>query len=157
MNEYINKTKLLTQLNQELSEISTTHHDHIDLEKQMYEFAIKKIEEMECDDVEVVKRGHWITKPNLMSMRCSECKGVFSDFTLDYYCPACGAKMDYRITTNNDKPIKYICDDSKVESDDEGNITITRKMSPTEIAETFDVPLNDVLNGKARLGLCIEK
>ena len=47
MAEYINKNQFLEQLHQELSDINTLHHDHIDLEKQMYEFAFKKIEEVE--------------------------------------------------------------------------------------------------------------
>lgn len=101
MNEYINKTKLLEQLNSELSEISIVHHDHIDLEKQMYEFAIKKVEE--------------------------------------------------------NRPIKFIYDDVKTETDNEGNITITRKMLPVEIAEWFDVPVTDVLDGTLRLGVCISE
>lgn len=65
MPEYINKTKLLEQLNSELSEISTAHHDHIDLEKQMYEFAIKKVKEM--DSIKIV--------------RCATCK-----YYLGKYC-----------------------------------------------------------------------
>lgn len=101
MNEYINKTKLLEQLNSELSEISTVHHDHIDLEKQMYKFTIKKVKE--------------------------------------------------------NRPIKIIYDDVKTETDNEGNITITRKMSPVEIAEWFDVPVTDVLDGTLRLGIIYEK
>ena len=51
MPEYINKTKFLEQLRQELSEIDTVHHDHIDLEKQMYEFVIKKVESIDGEDV----------------------------------------------------------------------------------------------------------
>lgn len=168
MNEYINKTKFLEHLRQELSEIDTIHHDHINLEKQMYEFAVKKAEEMESEDVEIVKHGHWIAHFGLTTWyECSECHECISEephynysediMNFPKYCEHCGARMEYVISTNNNKPIKYICDDSKIVSDDEGNITITRKMSPVEIAETFDIPLNDVLNGKARLGLCIEE
>ena len=36
-----------------MSEIGTVHHDHINLEKQMYEFAVKKVEEM--DSIKIVK------------------------------------------------------------------------------------------------------
>lgn len=58
MAEYINKNQFLEQLHQELSDISTLHHDHIDLEKQMYEFVIKKVEEME----------------GIKIVRCADCK-----------------------------------------------------------------------------------
>lgn len=45
------------------------------------------------DAVEVV-HGHWIPIPEYENKRCSVCRTVFSDFTLGYYCPNCGAKMD---------------------------------------------------------------
>lgn len=55
MNEYINKTKFLEQLNKELSEVGRVHYDNIDLEKQMYEFVIKKVEEMQSVNVGVIR------------------------------------------------------------------------------------------------------
>lgn len=45
------------------------------------------------DAVEVV-HGHWIPIPEHENKRCSVCRIVFPDFTLGYYCPYCGAKMD---------------------------------------------------------------
>ena len=102
MNEYINKTKFLEQLRQELFEIDIVHHDHIDLEKRMYEFAIKKVEEMNGEDVEPIKYGHWIYE-NLgfgaYRYRCSECGNLYGqdqieDFEHNKFCGDCGAKMD---------------------------------------------------------------
>ena len=102
MGKYINKTKFLEQLRQELSEISIIHHDHIDLEKQMYEFVIKKVEEMESEDVEIVKHGHWICE-NLgfgtYRYRCSECGNIYGqdqieEFKHSKFCGDCGARMD---------------------------------------------------------------
>jgi hypothetical protein len=46
-----------------------------------------------ADVVEVV-HGEWIPIPKHENKRCSVCRTVFSDFTLGYYCPKCGAKMD---------------------------------------------------------------
>ena len=41
-----------------------------------------------------IVHGHWIPIPKHENKRCSVCNTVFSDFTLGYYCPKCGAKMD---------------------------------------------------------------
>ena len=105
MNEYINKTKFLEHLRQELSEIDTIHHDHINLEKQMYEFAVKKVEEMESEDVKPVKYGHWRKESGMITLyQCSECNCYVSeeryyDYVNDImrytkYCEHCGAKME---------------------------------------------------------------
>ena len=109
MPEYINKTKFLEQLRQELSEIDTVHHDHIDIEKQMYEFAVKKVEEMEGEDVEPVKHGKWVRYEGVNTYlygkyHCSVCgeKAVYDhdnygyeiDANLTDCCPHCGARMD---------------------------------------------------------------
>ena len=94
MNEYINKTKFLEQLRQELSEIDTVHHDHIDLEKQMYEFAIKKVEEMDNEDVEPVKHCRWLINSDGYYPYCSECKCEPDDRKMSKHCPHCGARMD---------------------------------------------------------------
>lgn len=57
-----------------------------------------------------------------------------------------------------EKPIKIIDTDVRTTIDDNGNMVITRKMDAIEIAELFDMPLSDVLNGAAKLGICtIEK
>ena len=63
----------------------------------------------------------------------------------------------YFITKPYRQPIKFIHNDFKMETDDEGNITLTRKMSPVEIAELFDVPVTDVLNGNLKIGIVYEK
>ena len=107
MGEYINKTKFLEQLQQELSEISTIHHDHIDFEKQMYEFAIKKVEDVDVEDVEIVKHGHWIDRTVWIGglgrarRECSCCGTIFDGKAFSRksgigfkYCEECGAKME---------------------------------------------------------------
>lgn len=48
---------------------------------------------VDVDAVEVV-HGRWIRIPEYENRRCSVCRTVFPDFTLGYYCPNCGAKMD---------------------------------------------------------------
>lgn len=53
-----------------------------------------------------------------------------------------------------DKPIKIIDTDVKSTIDENGNMVITRKMDAVEIAELFDIPLSDVLNGTAKIGMC---
>ena len=50
-----------------------------------------------------------------------------------------------------EKPIKIINTDVKSNIDENRNMVITRKMDAVEIAELFDVPLSDVLNGAAKL------
>lgn len=58
--------------------------------------VLMKLDDAPTADVEPVKHGHWIMKPNGYGT-CSNCKmcsldiggGVDSD-----YCPNCGAKMD---------------------------------------------------------------
>lgn len=93
MNEYINKTKFLEQLNKELSEVGTIHHDHIDFEKQMYEFAINKVKEMESEDVERVKHGKWLINSDGYYPYCSECCNEPTMRIMSKFCPNCGAKM----------------------------------------------------------------
>lgn len=51
-----------------------------------------------------------------------------------------------------EKPIKIIDTDVKSTIDENGNVVITRKMDALEIAELFDIPLSDVLNGTVKLG-----
>lgn len=53
-----------------------------------------------------------------------------------------------------EKPIKIIDTDVKSTIDENGNMVITRKMDTVEIAELFDMPLSDILNGTAKLGIC---
>ena len=53
-----------------------------------------------------------------------------------------------------EKSIKIIDTDVKSTIDENGNMVITRKMDAVEIAELFDIPLSDVLNGTAKLGIC---
>lgn len=56
-----------------------------------------------------------------------------------------------------EKPIKIIDTDVKSTIDENGNMVITRKMDAVEIAELFDIPLSDVLNGTAKLGIINEE
>jgi rubredoxin len=44
--------------------------------------------------IDPLKHGEWIPIPEYGNKRCSACNTVFSDFTLGYYCPSCGARMD---------------------------------------------------------------
>ena len=53
-----------------------------------------------------------------------------------------------------EKPIKIIDMDVKSTIDENGNMVITRKMDALEIAELFDIPLSDVLNGTEKFGIC---
>ena len=53
-----------------------------------------------------------------------------------------------------EKPIKIIDTDVKSTIDENGNMVVTRKMDAVEIAELFDIPLSDVLNGTAKIGMC---
>ena len=52
-----------------------------------------------------------------------------------------------------EKSIKIIDTDVKSTIDENGNMVITRKMDAVEIAELFDIPLSDVLNGTAKFGI----
>ena len=56
-----------------------------------------------------------------------------------------------------EKPIKIIDTDVKSTIDENGNMVITRKMDAVEIAELFDIPLSDVLDGTAKLGIINEE
>lgn len=56
-----------------------------------------------------------------------------------------------------EKPIKIIDTDVKSTIDENGNMVITRKMDALELAELFDIPLSDVLNGTAKLGIINEE
>ncbi len=56
-----------------------------------------------------------------------------------------------------EKPIKIIDTDVKSTIDENGNMVITKKMDAVEIAELFDVPLSDVLNGTAKVGIVNKK
>ena len=56
-----------------------------------------------------------------------------------------------------EKPIRIIDTDVKSTIDENGNMVITRKMDAVEIAELFDIPLSDVLNGTAKFGIINEE
>ena len=58
------------------------------------------------------------------------------------------------IIPETEKPIKIIDTDVKSTIDENGNMVITKKMDALEIAELFDIPLSDVLNGTANIGMC---
>lgn len=56
-----------------------------------------------------------------------------------------------------EKPIKIIDTDVKSTIDENGNMVITKKMKAVEIAELFDIPLSDVLNGTANIAIVNEE
>lgn len=58
------------------------------------------------------------------------------------------------IIPETEKPIKIIDTDVKSTIDENGNMVITKKMDALEIAELFDIPLSDVLNGTANIRMC---
>lgn len=58
------------------------------------------------EDVEPIKRGHWIGKPiaGYATVKCSNCKEVFNENNGRWlYCPHCGAKMDFEEVITNDR------------------------------------------------------
>ena len=57
------------------------------------------------------------------------------------------------ITPKVENQIKIIDSDVKTTVDENGNIIITKKMDAVEIAELFDIPLSDVLNGTANIAI----
>ena len=61
------------------------------------------------------------------------------------------------IIPETEKPIKIIDTDVKSTIDENGNMVITRKMDAVEIAELFDIPLSDVLNGTANIAIVNEE
>ena len=61
------------------------------------------------------------------------------------------------VTSKVEKPIKIIDTDVKSTIDENGNMVITKKMDAVEIAELFDIPLSDVLNGTVKLGIINEE
>ena len=54
-----------------------------------------------------------------------------------------------------EKQIRIIDTDVKSTIDENGNMVISKKMDALEIAELFDIPLSDVLNGTAKLEVCM--
>lgn len=65
------------------------------------EHAINCTTEAPTADMVEVRHGEWIPIPEYENKRCSVCRAVFSDFTLGYYCPNCGAKMDRKEVVNS--------------------------------------------------------
>ena len=62
--------------------------------------------------------------------------------------------MNIYILPQVDKPVQVVYEnDVKLEEDDNGNFTITRKMTPSEIAELFNVPVSDILSGDLKFGI----
>ena len=57
------------------------------------------------------------------------------------------------ITPKVENQIKIIDSDVKTTVDENGNIITTKKMDAVEIAELFDIPLSDVLNGTANIAI----
>ena len=62
-------------------------------ENNMPKDAISLIKELTEENERLRAEGEWIPIPEYENKRCSVCRTVFSDFTLGYYCPKCGAKM----------------------------------------------------------------
>ena len=61
------------------------------------------------------------------------------------------------ITPEVENQIKIIDSDVKSTIDENGNIITTKKMDVVEIAELFDIPLSNVLNGTANIAIVNEK
>ena len=56
--------------------------------------------------------------------------------------------MIYILPEIKDRPIKIVHEgDTKVELDENGDMVITRKATISEIAELFDVTVDDILGG----------
>ena len=56
--------------------------------------------------------------------------------------------MIYIVPKIDDRPIKIVHEsDTKVELDENGDMVITRKATLSEIAELFDVAVDDILGG----------
>ena len=56
--------------------------------------------------------------------------------------------MIYIIPKIDDRPIKIVHEgDTKVELDENGDVVIARKATLPEIAELFDVTVDDILSG----------
>ena len=55
--------------------------------------------------------------------------------------------MIYIIPKIDDRPIKIVHEGTRVELDENGDIVITRKATLPEIAELFDVTVEDILGG----------
>ena len=59
---------------------------------------------------------------------------------------------------NIEKPIKIVYEnDIKLEEDDEGNLTVSRPLTLFEIAELFDVSVEDVMEGNIGMWTLEEK
>lgn len=49
--------------------------------------------------------------------------------------------------------IKLIHNDIKLSVDKNGKVVATKRATPSEIAELFEVPVSEVLSGKFKLGV----
>lgn len=55
--------------------------------------------------------------------------------------------MIYIVPKIDDRPIKIVHENMNVELDENGDMVITRKATLSEIAELFDVTVDDILGG----------
>ena len=81
----IDKDALLSDIERTIEESGCVNHEGEIMDCVRYA--------SEVDAVPVV-RGEWIPIPEHENKRCSVCNIVFSDSTLGYFCPYCGAKME---------------------------------------------------------------
>ena len=88
MPEYIEREKVLSM--SYCTNKPTWDNPHLDPKSVV---DVDDIEALPTADVVEVRHGEWIPIPEYENKRCSVCRAVFSDFTLGYYCPNCGAKM----------------------------------------------------------------
>ena len=65
--------------------------------------------------------------------------------------------MLYVIPKIENRPIKIVDTDVKTDMDNNGNIVISKKLDASEIAELFDIPISDVLNGTVKFGICVDE
>lgn len=56
------------------------------------------IDEIPAADVEPVRHGRWIIKPDGYYPYCSECKQEPAGGIMTDYCPHCGVHMDEEVT-----------------------------------------------------------
>ena len=59
----------------------------------------------------------------------------------------------YIIPKIEDRPVKFICNDTKCIINEQGDFVITRPATLSEIAELFDIPIQELLNEKVKLGV----
>lgn len=70
-----------------------------------YECFMEDVKDQPAADVVEVRHGKWIEDHEFF--KCSEC-GCLTDYRLSNFCPDCGAKMDGKVSDDNDTNSTYI-------------------------------------------------